>query len=89
MLLGHCGADASYLRLAVKKAEPEAQIVAVEDRAELEEAVKQGADLILVNRELGWGFDDGSGVNLIRAMRRKLLSGPQCPTNATFLLMNC
>jgi len=70
VLLGHCGADASYLRLAVKKADAAAQIVSASDRSELDEAIKQGAELLLVNREL-WGFDVDSGIELIRLLRKE------------------
>src|SRR5947207_4354924 len=71
VLVGHCGADASYLRLAIRSADAQAQAVFAEDAAELSHAIEQGVDLVLFNRELGYGFDDDSGVNVIRSLRAR------------------
>jgi DNA-binding NarL/FixJ family response regulator len=33
--------------------------------------LEQGADLLLLNRQLDWGFEADTGVELIRALRAK------------------
>ena len=70
LLIGHCGADASYLRIAVRAADPESQVLAADDEAELQQTMKDGVDLVLVNRELGWGFGSDSGVDLIGLLHK-------------------
>src|SRR5690349_4426097 len=58
LLVGHCGPDSSYLRLAVKSAAKDVAIVMADDQKELRSALDEGAiDLILFNRELGYGVD--------------------------------
>ena len=69
-LVGHCGPDSSYLRMTVKKAlGVEAAIVMADDDAELSRALTDGVDLVLFNRELGYGFSQTHGVELIRQLR--------------------
>jgi hypothetical protein len=66
-LVGHCGPDSTYLRMTVKKAVgSEATIIMADDDAELSRALSDGVDLILFNRELGYGFSQTHGVELIR-----------------------
>lgn len=69
-LVGHCGPDSSYLRLAISRAEPGVQILAADDDGELKNVLDQGVDLILFNRQLDYGFDDPEGVSLIRKLSR-------------------
>ncbi|HEX8914806.1 MAG TPA: hypothetical protein VF796_20810 [Humisphaera sp.] len=69
-LVGHCGPDSSYLRLAIQKAEPGVQILAADDDAELKNVLEQNVDLILFNRQLDYGFDDSEGVSVIRKLSR-------------------
>jgi two-component system chemotaxis response regulator CheY len=69
-LVGHCGADSSYLRLAVARAEPGVQIIGADDDAELKNVLDQGADLILFNRQLDFGFDETEGTALIEKLCR-------------------
>src|SRR5438046_2346471 len=69
VLVGHCGADASYLRLAIRSADPMAQVVAANDQEQLKRVLEQGIDLVLFNRELGYGFDDDTGIEAIRLLR--------------------
>lgn len=64
-LIGHCGPDASYLRMAVKRAAGDAQIVAAEDAVELEQLIKDGVDLLLFNRMLDYGFEETEGAAMI------------------------
>jgi hypothetical protein len=70
LLIGHCGADSTYLRLALKKAAPEVQIHLAEDSNELAASLKgDPIDLILFNRELDYGFDSTEGVEVIRSLQ--------------------
>jgi hypothetical protein len=69
-LVGHCGADSSYLRLAVACAEPGVQIVMADDDAELKNVLDQGADLILFNRQLDYGFEETEGSAVIGKLSR-------------------
>jgi two-component system chemotaxis response regulator CheY len=69
-LVGHCGPDSSYLRMTVMKAAGTgAQILMADDDSELKGALEQGIDLILFNRELGYGFRDKMGVDAIKRLR--------------------
>jgi two-component system chemotaxis response regulator CheY len=70
VLVGHCGPDSSYLKLTVKKAIEDANVVFADDSRELTTILeKDPPDLILFNRELGWGFDPSNGVEVIRTLR--------------------
>jgi DNA-binding NarL/FixJ family response regulator len=69
VLVGHCGPDNSYLRMAVSQAEKTTQVFAADDTAELKHALEEGVDLVLFNRELSWGFDESTGVELIRKLK--------------------
>ncbi len=70
LLVGHCGPDSSYLRMSVRKAVPDVEIVSADDGRELTKALEVGGiDLVLFNRELGYGYDPDTGVEAIRALR--------------------
>ena len=70
LLVGHCGPDSSYLRMSVRKAVPDVEIVSADDGRELAKALETGGvDLVLFNRELGYGYDPDTGVEAIRALR--------------------
>jgi len=71
VLVGHCGPDSSYLRFSVANALPGAKVIGVDDAAELEQTIKTGADLLLVNRVLDFGFEETEGVTLIRNLRSR------------------
>ena len=71
VLVGHCGADSAYLRIAVGSAAKDATIVAADDSSDLNRALQDGADLVLVNRQLDYGFPTEEGVELIRSLREK------------------
>jgi DNA-binding NarL/FixJ family response regulator len=69
-LVGHCGPDSSYLRMTVMKAAGTgAQILMADDDSELAGVLGQGVDLVLFNRELGYGFEDKMGVDAIKRLR--------------------
>lgn len=71
-LVGHCGPDSSYLRMAVLKAMPGAEIYSADDDHELTELLGVGMDLLLFNRELGYGFDEKRGVEAIKTLHKRL-----------------
>jgi hypothetical protein len=68
-LVGHCGPDSSYLRIAVSKAERDATVLMIDDDSDLKRALDDGVDLLLLNRQLDYGFDEREGVALIRKLR--------------------
>ena len=68
-LIGHCGPDSSYLKMAVSAAERGTQVIACDDDAELQELIKGGLDLLLFNRVLDFGFPEEEGVAVIRRLR--------------------
>src|SRR6478735_7784320 len=82
LLVGHCGPDCSYLKMAVKSAGTPVTILMADDQKELRTALDGGVDLILFNRELGYGFDEKYGVDVI-----KYLSG-NYPTMKMMLVSN-
>jgi hypothetical protein len=80
-LVGHCGPDGSYLRSAVIGSVRGTSVLMIDEAARLEKALNDGVDLILMNRQLDWGFDTEEGVELIRKLR---LSHP----NVKFMLVS-
>jgi hypothetical protein len=68
-LVGHCGPDSSFLRIAVSKAERDAMVLSVDDDSDLKRVLNDGVDLLLLNRQLDYGFDEREGVALIRKIR--------------------
>jgi two-component system, chemotaxis family, chemotaxis protein CheY len=68
-LVGHCGPDSSFLRITVRKAHPEAEVYMVDDDRELTRALGDGVELLLLNRELSYGFHDSMGVDLIKRLK--------------------
>ena len=70
-LVGHCGPDSSFLRIAVSKAAREATVLSVDDDSDLKHVLDDGVDLLLLNRQLDFGFDEREGVALIRKLKAK------------------
>ena len=68
-LVGHCGPDSSYLRITVSRAAKDVQVVMADDTRELTQVLSDGVDLLLLNRQLDYGFDDREGVDVIRRLR--------------------
>jgi hypothetical protein len=68
-LVGHCGPDSSFLRIAVSRAGKDVQVLSADDGRELNRVLEQGVDLLLLNRQLDFGFDEDEGVALIRKLR--------------------
>lgn len=70
VLVGHCGPDSSYLRSAIKAADRTAQILSADSDEELAGLIGQGVDLILLNRQIDFGFPETEGVHLIRRLHQ-------------------
>jgi two-component system, chemotaxis family, chemotaxis protein CheY len=71
LFVGHCGPDSTYLRMAVKSAAENVTLSAAEENAALEQSLKDGVDLILFNRELDFGFQPDTGVEMIRLLKQR------------------
>lgn len=69
-LVGHCGPDSSYLRIAIGSVERGVQILAADDDESLQKILAGGVDLLLFNRVLDYGFDTNEGVELIRRLHK-------------------
>ena len=69
-LIGHCGPDSSYLRMAVSSVARGVQVLSADDSKELGQLLSNGVDLLLFNRVLDFGFDDHEGVSVIRKLRQ-------------------
>jgi hypothetical protein len=70
VLVGHCGPDSSFLRMTVSAVDRGIAVSMADDSHELKAALDGGADLVLLNRELGWGFDQPLGVDVIKLLGR-------------------
>jgi len=71
VLVGHCGPDSSYLRIAVSKAGRDVTVLSADDSDQLKRLLDGGVDLLLFNRKLDFGFDEQEGIALIRQLRLK------------------
>jgi len=71
LLVGHCGPDSTYLKIAVRSALGEVVVTSAGDRAQLDRAIAAGVDLILFNRELDYGFEPATGVDMIRLLKQQ------------------
>lgn len=69
LLVGHYGADGSFLRTSIKKAVPGVEVVLADDSDELTRMLDGSVDMILFNRELGYGFNPAMGVEAIHSLR--------------------
>ncbi|MEA2708788.1 MAG: hypothetical protein QOF78_1389 [Phycisphaerales bacterium] len=81
VLVGHCGPDSSFLRMAVSAADRGITVAMADDAQEMKAALDGGADLVLLNRELGYGFDQPLGVDVIKAVRSRY-------SNTKFMLVS-
>lgn len=70
-LVGHCGPDSSFLRMAVSGAVSGVRVVMVDSDTELNEALDGGVDLLMLNRKLDFGFDQHDGVELLRRIKQR------------------
>lgn len=69
VLVGHCGPDSAYLRSAIHRADPDAKISSADDEAALAAYLRDGVDLLLLNRVLDYGFPETSGIELIKRLQ--------------------
>jgi len=82
LLVGHCGPDSSYLRIAVKSALGDVVLVSADDSPSMNHALDEGVDLVLLNRELGYGFEPDTGVEMIGQLKHR------CPELRMMLVSN-
>jgi len=66
LLIGHCSSDSAALKRVVRQADPSAEVQTIHDEQSLDAALRDGADLLLVNRLLDYGFAEGTGVALLK-----------------------
>lgn len=66
LLIGHCSSDSGALKRVVREVDPSADVQSVHDEQSLDAALRDGVDLLLVNRVLDYGFADGSGVSMLK-----------------------
>ena len=71
VLVGHCGADGPRMEAEIQGLFRDCQIFSAADDEDLENILDQGADLLLVNRELPYSFEDTEGVEAIRNVRAR------------------
>ncbi len=69
VLIGHCGPDSSYLRMTVGRASREIAVVAADTEAELQRVLADRPSLLLINRQLDYGFEELDGTKLIARLR--------------------
>jgi hypothetical protein len=69
VLIGHCGPDGSYLRMAVQSADRQVKVLPVSDEPTLRRHLGEGVDLLLINRVIDYGFAEATGAELIRRLK--------------------
>jgi len=70
VLVGHCGVDAPRLEAAVSKILPRADVISVNSEEQLQDVCDEGADLLLINRQLPFGFEAEEGVELMHELQQ-------------------
>src|SRR5215207_4763195 len=70
VLVGHCGVDAPRLEREVSRICPRAEVMSINSEEQLHDIVEEGADLLLINRQLPYGFEAEEGVELMRDIRQ-------------------
>ena len=68
-LVGHCIPDSSYLTITIHKAIPGAKIMRATDDASVDQAIRDGA-LLLINRQMEPGYSVSDGNEYIRRLRK-------------------
>ena len=71
VLVGHCGIDAPHLAKQVSRCLGKAEVITANSEDALEEALDEGVDLLLFNRELPFGFEETEGLELMREIRHR------------------
>ena len=70
VLVGHCGVDAPRLEAVVSKCLPRADVISVNSEEQLQDICEDGADLLLINRQLPFGFEAEEGIELIEEIQQ-------------------
>jgi DNA-binding NarL/FixJ family response regulator len=70
LLVGHCGVDGPRMQSEISDFLDDADVLRINSDRDLERAVDQGADLLLINRE-PLGFEPKLGQDLIRELHEK------------------
>ena len=68
-LVGHCGVDGPRIEAQIHSIVDAADVCSCNDADALNRVCGEGVDLLLFNRELGFGFDDEQGVDLMAEVR--------------------
>jgi hypothetical protein len=68
-LVGHCGVDGPRIEAQIRSIIDAADVCSCNDANALNRVCGEGVDLLLFNRELGFGFDDEQGVDLMAEVR--------------------
>jgi DNA-binding NarL/FixJ family response regulator len=71
VLVGHCGVDGPRMEAEIQGLFRGCQILSASDDEDLNNILSEGADLLLVNRELPYSFDNTEGVEAIRLLCAK------------------
>jgi len=71
-LVGHCGVDGPRIQKELELVfRDEVKVARVNDEPSVEQAVAQGASVLLFNREMVGDWDDPSGIELIRRLHEQ------------------
>ena len=69
LLVGHCGVDGPRMQSEIASFLDEADVLRINSDKDLKQAVDEGADLLLINRE-PLGFEPKLGPDLIRELHQ-------------------
>lgn len=69
LLVGHCDVDGPRLQKYVESLDGHFECRSAASEDELDQAVRQGVDLVLFNRELTGSFETNEGIELIRRLK--------------------
>ena len=68
-LVGHCGVDGPRIAARINDILDDVEVCYCNDPESLDAALDEGANLLLFNRALGFGFDDATGVDVMADVR--------------------
>jgi hypothetical protein len=71
ILVGHCGVDGPRLEAELCKCAPAAEVLSVNSKKELHELCEDGGGLLLINRQLPYGFETEEGIELMCELQQK------------------
>jgi two-component system chemotaxis response regulator CheY len=71
LLVGHCGPDSTYLKIATKAAIGNTNILHADSPESMQRLIGEGIDLILFNRELDYGFEPATGVEMVGKLKKQ------------------